>query len=237
MGTVGTRPRAQLPSPGLSVTPTRLLRAPGFHLGAPFLLDSPGTCSFLGRLGLWARARLSSGKAVCAVEKALAWPVGWRRRHILVLAHWRSSSKYAFSPSGSVSPLEQPGTGPGIAKPLSAIGFFSVLQTLSLSWSLVTARVWLSREAAPNLLHRRFWSEAFSCRLEPRLRLGGLLLFVEPGRFQDVIAQGEPSFLPGINKAAYGSARSAQRGWSHSQWASQAQPQGPSPAQPAAPKH
>lgn len=105
------------------------------------------------------------------------------------------------------------------------------------SESLVTARVWLSREAAPNLLHRRFWSEAFSCRLEPRLRLGGLLLFVEPGRFQDVIAQGEPSFLPGINKAAYGSARSAQRGWSHSQWASQAQPQRPSPAQPAAPKH
>lgn len=134
MGTVGTRPRAQLPSPGLSVTPTRLLRVAGFHLGAPFLLDSPGTCSFLGRLGLWARARLSSGKAVCAVEKALAWPVGWRWKHILVLAHWRSSSKYAFSPSGSVSPLEQPGTGPGIAKPLSAVGFFSVLQTLSLSW-------------------------------------------------------------------------------------------------------
>lgn len=134
MGTVGTRPRAQLPSPGLSVTPTRLLRVAGFHLGAPFLLDSPGTCSFLGRLGLWARARLSSGKAVCAVEKALAWPVGWRWKHILVLAHWRSSSKYALSPSGSVSPLEQPGTGSGIAKPLSAVGFFSVLQTLSLSW-------------------------------------------------------------------------------------------------------
>lgn len=35
---------------------------------------------------------------------------------------------------------------------------------------------------------------------------GGLLLFVESVRFQDVIAQGKPSFLPGINKAAYGSA-------------------------------
>lgn len=31
---------------------------------------------------------------------------------------------------------------------------------------------------------------------------GCLLLFVEPGCFQDVIAQGKPSFLPGINKAA-----------------------------------
>lgn len=30
--------------------------------------------------------------------------------------------------------------------------------------------------------------------------LGGLLLFMEPVRFQDVIAQGKPSFLPGINK-------------------------------------
>lgn len=48
-------------------------------------------------------------------------------------------------------------------------------------------------------------------------------MFVEPGRFQDVIAQGKPSFLPGINKTAYGSARSAHRGWSHSPQASRAQ--------------
>lgn len=64
-------------------------------------------------------------------------------------------------------------------------------------------------------------------------------MFVEPGRFQDVIAQGKPSFLPGINKAAYGSARSAHRGCSHSLQASQAQPQGVAtfPVQPAAPRH
>lgn len=51
-------------------------------------------------------------------------------------------------------------------------------------------------------------------------------MFVEPGRFQDVIARGKPSFLPGINKAAYGSALSAHRGWSRSPQAKQAQPQG-----------
>lgn len=62
---------------------------------------------------------------------------------------------------------------------------------------MVKARVWLSREAAFNLLHRHF-----SCKLELGLRPGCLLLFVEPGCFQDVIAQGKTSFLPGINKAA-----------------------------------
>lgn len=70
----------------------------------------------------------------------------------------------------------------------------------------VKARVWLSREAASDLLLRRLWVEAFSCKLQPRPQLGGLLLFVEPGRFQDVIAQGKPSFLLRINKVAYGSA-------------------------------
>lgn len=44
-------------------------------------------------------------------------------------------------------------------------------------------------------------------RAGAQARLGGLLLFVEPGCFQDVIAQGKPSFRRGINKAAYGSAR------------------------------
>lgn len=63
-------------------------------------------------------------------------------------------------------------------------------------------------------------------------------MFVEPGRFQDVIARGKPSFLPGINKAAYGSALSARRGWSHSPQANQLSPgePPPSPARPAAPR-
>lgn len=81
----------------------------------------------------------------------------------------------------------QPSVSLILCRPFPLLGFRE---------SLVKARVWLSREAAFNLLHRHF-----SWKLELGLRLG-CLLFVEPGCFQDVIAQGKPSFLPGINKAA-----------------------------------
>lgn len=79
---------------------------------------------------LLARAWLSSEKPGCAVEKALAWPTGWRLRHTLGPAHWMISGKYAFF-SGSI-----PGTGPAIARTLQPAIWRILSFFLSLSVSL-----------------------------------------------------------------------------------------------------
>lgn len=72
----GTRwgPAAAQPR-SLSITPAGPLRVPGFHFGAPFG-GLPIDTFFLGPLGWLARAQLSPGRAACAAEKALGWPVG-----------------------------------------------------------------------------------------------------------------------------------------------------------------
>lgn len=166
------------------------------------------THCFLEPPGLPARAWLSSKKP-CAVEKALAClanrPETEAHSSSYSLDHLRQMCFFFFFflffwlsfPFGATR---------NWTRSLAGIQFFVDPFLIPGSASHWPRPGWPSGEAAPNLLFRDFWSEAFSCTLGPRPGLGGLLVFVELGCFQDVIAQGKPSFLPGINNAAYGSA-------------------------------
>lgn len=130
---------------------------------------------------------------------------GWRLRHSLVPACWRISGKYALPPLAQFPLWSNQGQGPGIARLLPAIWLFDSLQTLSSAWVsrvLGQGQGLAQQSSSPQPAVKCSWSEAFSWKLQPRLRPGGLLLLVEPDRFQDVVARGKPSFLPGINKAA-----------------------------------
>ena len=187
------------------------------------------THSFPGPPHLPARAWLSSEKAACAVEKALAWPTGWRLRRSLVPAHWMISGKSAFF-SGSVSPLEPPGTGPGIVRPLPGIQrIFHSLQTLSSSWvprvigqGLGPASQGSGPQPVPQallvrslLLQAGAWAEA-----------GRFVVVCGARPFPRCHCSGKTIIPPSGKEAAYGSAGSAWRGWSHSRQASQAPPPG-----------
>lgn len=73
--TVGTRPRSPAPQPRcLSLSHQLDCSECLAFISVSFSLDSASVLFFLGPPGLLAGARLSSGRTVCAVEKALGWP-------------------------------------------------------------------------------------------------------------------------------------------------------------------
>lgn len=162
------------------------------------------THSFPGPSHLLARARLSSEKAACASKESPGLANRLETEAQSGPCSLDDLRQICFFSLAQFPLWSNQGLDQVLPGPFQASRESSVLCRPSplpgFRESLVKASVRLLREVAPYLFLRPFWSEAFSCKLEPGPRLGGLLLFVEPGRFQDVIAQGKPSFLRGIKR-------------------------------------
>lgn len=113
--------------------------------------------SLLGPLGLSGWNLAISEKTVCTIEKALAWPVGWTPRHILVPVHWiwaQANTFYSLAqfPLCSNQGLDQ--ILPGPFQPSDSSIFSRLCPLPGFQDLLVKTRVWLSKEAVPNLVLR-----------------------------------------------------------------------------------
>lgn len=151
---LGQDPGLQPPSPGVSLCHTNwIAQSAWLSSWCSFSLDSASALFFLGPPGLLAGARLSAGRTVCAVEKALGWPGLEAKAHpspcLLEDLRQTCTSPLAQFPLWSNQGL---GQGlPGSFQPSDPLILWRPSPLPGFPESLIKARVWLSKAAAPNL--------------------------------------------------------------------------------------
>ena len=207
-GTVGTRTQICESPTQLSLHHTSCMTQSTWLSSWCSLLGDPLSDAFLSRTPTL--LAFSSGKAVCMVEKALARPTDWRLRCSLVPAGWIISGQSPFF-SGSISPLEQPGTAPGSARPLPAIQrLFHSLPTLSSSWVLRVisqGQGWASRGSGPQPVPQALLIRSLLLQAGSWAEAGRFVVVCGARPFPRCHCSGKTVIPPRDKQAAYGSAR------------------------------
>lgn len=123
---------------------------------------------------------------------------------------WIISGQSPFF-SGSISPLEQPGTAPGIARPLPAIQrLFHPLHTLSSSWVLRVisqGQAWASWGSGPQPVPQALLIRSPLLQAGSRAEAGRFVVVCGARPYPRCHCSGKTVIPPRDKQAAYGLAR------------------------------